>query len=311
MSNRTVWQTAFGGPENIEIVDADVPTPGPEEVRVRVAAAGLNPVDWKVAASEQMARAFHVSVPGGYGSDFAGVIDAVGDRVGSWSVGDRVLGAARGHAIADYIVAPVSKLVPVPETVSLQTAATLDIAGRTAAAAVDALHLTADDAVLIGGAAGGVGVIAVQLAVATGAQVIATASERNHDFLRQLGAVAVAYGPGLADRVRAAADRSVTAATDLQGTEAIDAAIELGVSPERITAIAAGGASLPAGVTATGGGNARPDALADIQRRIGDGSLRIEIAEAYPLEETAAAVERLREGHVRGKLVIAVDPTLV
>lgn len=310
MSNRTVWQTAFGGPENIEIVDADIPVPGPGEVRVRVAAAGLNPVDWKLAAYEQMAQAFRVSIPGGYGSDFAGVIDAIGEGVESWSVGDRVLGAARGRAIAEYTVAPVTKIVAVPDEVSLDVAATLDIAGRTAAAAVDALDLTADDAVLIGGAAGGVGVIAVQLAAATGAQVIATASERNHDFLRELGAIPVTYGPGLADRVREATDRPVTAATDLQGTEAVEAAIELGVSPTRITAIAAGRASLPAGVTATGGGDARPDALADILQRIADGSLRIEIAGAYPLEETAAAVERLRDGHVRGKLVIAVDPTL-
>jgi NADPH:quinone reductase-like Zn-dependent oxidoreductase len=311
MSNRTVWQTAFGGPENIEIVEAEVPVPGPGEVRVRVAAAGLNPVDWKLAAYPALAEAFRVTVPGGYGNDFAGVVDALGDGVERWSVGDRVLGAARGHAIAEFVVVPETKLVAVPGGVSLRDAATLDIAGRTAAAAVDALELTAADTVLIGGAAGGVGVIAVQLAAATGAQVIATASESNHDFLRELGAIPVAYGAGLAERVRTATDRPVTAATDLQGTETVDAALALGVSPERITSIAANGATLPEGVIATGGGNARPDALADIQRRIADGSLRLEIAGTYPIEETAAAVERLRDGHVRGKLVIAVDPALV
>ena len=257
--HREAIQTAFGGPELISLVEAPVPSPGPGEVRVKVAAAGLNPVDWKLAAYPALAEMFGVTIPGGYGSDFSGIVDALGPDVTGFAVGDAVFGGARGHAVADYTVVPTSALLPVPEGLSLDDAATLPIAGATAAAALAPLALGPQDTVLIGGAAGGVGVLAVQLAAATGATVVATGSPANHDFLAGLGALPVAYGDGLADRVRGLTDRPVTAAVDLQGTATVEAALALGVAPERITAIAAGG-DLPAGVISTGGAAAAPGA---------------------------------------------------
>ncbi|MDR6868094.1 NADPH:quinone reductase-like Zn-dependent oxidoreductase [Microbacterium resistens] len=306
-SNRAAWQTAVGGPENIAIVDLDPTDPGPGEARVRVHAAGLNPVDWKVAAFPEIAAAFDVRVPGGYGNDLAGVVEAVGDGVTTVSIGDRVLGGSRGHAVADTVVVPAGSLVPVPDDVPLDVAATLPIAGRTALAAVETLALGPDDVVLIGGAAGGVGVLAVQWAVRTGATVIGTASPENHDFLRGLGAIPVSYSGDLVAEVRTAVDRPVTAAIDLQGTATAQAAVTLGVVLGRIRTIAAHGPSVPDGVVATGGGDAAPDALPRILAALSAGELRVEIAGRYPLDETARAVALLRDGHVRGKLVILTD----
>lgn len=307
-SQRIAWQSAVGGPDLIEIVDAPIPDPGPGEVRVRVAAAGLNPVDGKIAAVPAIAQAFGVTVPGGYGNDFAGAIDATGDGVADLAAGTRVLGSARGHAVAEYTVVPAASLTHMPAALDMTTASTLPVAGRTAVAVIAGLALSPADTVLIGGAAGGVGLLAVQLAVRTGATVIATASERNHDLLRELGAIPVTYGPGLTDRVREATDRAITAATDLQGADTARAAIELGVSPERINAIAAMPDALPAGVISTGGAAADPDSLDRLADLIAAGDVRVFIDEVYSLDETAQAMTRLQEGHVRGKLVISIDP---
>lgn len=300
--NRIVRQTAFGGPEHITVENAPIPHPEPGQAVVRVHYAGLNPVDWKVAADPELAAAFSVEVPGGYGHDFAGVVSAVGDGVDSFSVGDRVMGGARGSAIADYVAVSADTLQPVPDAVTLDIAATLPIAGRTAAAAISRLGLGEDDTVLVGGAAGGVGQIATQLAVRTGATVVATASAANHDFLRELGAIPVLYGDGLAERVRAATDRPLTAASDLQGRDAAQAAIDLGVDPGRITQIA--DEPLP-GAIGTGGGGAPAGTIRRLLDDIAEGDLRVFIAGEYPIERTAEAVARLREGHVRGKLVIS------
>lgn len=303
--NREAIQTAFGGPELISIIESPVPEPGPGQVRVRVAAAGLNPVDWKLAASPQAAEAFGVTIPGGYGSDFSGTVDAVGEGVEGLVAGDEVFGGALGHAVADYTVVPVEGLIGVPAGLALDVAATLPIAGNAATAAVVPLNLGPEDTVLIGGASGGVGVLTVQLAAATGATVIATGSQGNHDFLRGLGAIPVVYGDGLADRVRQATDRQLTAAIDLQGTQAIEVALELAVPAERISSIAAGG-DVPEGVIATGG-NAAPEGTLDrVAAQVASGALRVEISGRYPLRQIAEAVERLRGGHVRGKLVIVM-----
>jgi len=297
--NRVVRQNAFGGPEHISIETAEVPAPGPGETLIRVHAAGLNPVDAKIAADPAIAAEFGVAVPGGYGHDLAGVVDAVGEGVTEVRVGDRVVGGARGAAVADFAVVPAARLTLVPDAVPLEVAATLPIAARTAAAAVSLLNLTPADTVLIGGAAGGVGVFAVQLAVGTGARVIATASPENHAFLRELGAIPVVHGPGLVARVTDIGE--MTAAADLHGAETAGAALELGVAPERITTIAT--APLP-GTVPTGGGDAPAGTIPRILDALARGEFRVEISGVYPIDRTAEAVTRLRAGHVRGKLVI-------
>jgi NADPH:quinone reductase-like Zn-dependent oxidoreductase len=306
--SRAVIQEQFGGPEVLEVRDVAEPHAGPGEVRIRVAAAGLNPVDWKVAASAEAAARFGVALPAGFGNDFAGVIDEVGDGVTGFAAGDRVYGGARGHAVADYtVVQPgTSPLLHTPDGVDDITASTLVVAGRTADAVVTTIGVRAGDTVLIGGAAGGVGVFVVQLAARAGARVIGTASPGAFEFLRGLGAEPVAYGDGLADRVRALAPQGVTAAADMVGTETAQVALELGVQPGRIATIAAGG-SPPAGVRATGGMNATPGALDRIAAAIAAGEFVVPIAATFPIEQARAAVELQRAGHVHGKVVITLQ----
>ena len=247
MSRAVIYET-FGGPEVLELREVPEPHAGPGEVRVRVAAAGLNPMDWGLALLPEVAARFGITVPSGFGYDFAGVVDEVGGGATGFAVGDRVYGGALGRAVADFVVVKTPPEAPdalshTPEGISDEVASTLPVAGRTAAAALEAIDLRSGDTVLVGGAAGGVGVFAVQLAKLAGATVIGTASESTFEFLRQLGAEPVAYGAGLADRVRTLAPDGVTAATDLFGTETVEAALALGVPPERISTIAVGAQS--------------------------------------------------------------------
>jgi NADPH:quinone reductase-like Zn-dependent oxidoreductase len=187
-----------------------------------------------------------------------------------------------------------------PEGVDDRTAATLAIAGRTAAAALAVVNPGPGDTVLIGGAAGGVGVFAVQLARLAGARVIGTGSATSSDFLRGLGAEPVAYGDGLVDRVRALGGDRVTAAIDLYGTETVHAARELGVPDERICTIAA----QVDGVTAANGANAAPGALEEVARLVAVGELRVPIAASFPIERIRTAVELQAARHAHGKVVI-------
>jgi NADPH:quinone reductase-like Zn-dependent oxidoreductase len=304
--SRAVIQESFGGPEVLEVHDVTEPHAGPGEVRVRVSAAGLNPVDWKIAASAEGAGRFGLTLPTGFGNDFAGVVDEVGDGVTGFAVGDRVYGGARGRAAADYaVVRPgTDTLLHTPDGIDDITASTLLIAGRTADAVISVIGVHAGDTVLVGGAAGGVGVFVVQLARLAGARVIGTASEATFDFLRKLGIEPVAYGDGLVDRVRALAPQGVTAAADMIGTETARAALELGVSPDRIATIAAGGPL--DGVRATGGRDATPGALDRITAAITAGDFVVPIAATFPIEQARAAVELQRAGHVHGKVVITL-----
>jgi NADPH:quinone reductase-like Zn-dependent oxidoreductase len=304
--SRAVIYAAFGGPEVLEVLEVPEPHAGSGEVRVRVTAAGLNPMDWGIAARPEAAAMFGITVPSGFGSDFAGVIDQIGDGVTGFEVGDRVHGGALGRAVADFVVLkPAGSLWRTPEGISDEVAGTLAVAGSTAAAALTAIGVRSGDTVLIGGAAGGVGGFAVQLARLAGATVIGTASEGTFEFLRQLGAEPVAYGPGLADRVRALAPRGVTAATDLFGTETAEAALALGVAPERISTVAAG-PNPPGGVRATGAADAAPDVLQRITDAILLGRLTIPIAARFPIERIRDAVTLQAGRHVHGKVVITL-----
>jgi NADPH:quinone reductase-like Zn-dependent oxidoreductase len=304
--SRAVIRESFGGPETLEVRDVAEPHAGPGEVRVRVSAAGLNPSDWKAAASAEAAKRFGITLPAGYGNDYAGVVDEVGDGVTGFAAGDRVFGGARAAAVADYAVVRPGKdpLLHTPDGVDDITASTLVVAGRTADAVVSVIGVHAGDTVLIGGAGGGVGVFAVQLARRAGARVIGTASEEASGFLRELGAEPVTYGAGLSGRVRALAPQGVTAAADLVGTETAQAALELGVAPGRIATIAA--ASPLDGVRATGGRDATPGALERIAAAIAAGEFAVPIAATFPIEQARAAVELQRAGHVRGKVVIVL-----
>jgi len=296
----------FGGPEVLQLRTAPAPLAGPGEVRVRVHTAGLNPVDWKILAGGEAATRYNASLPSGNGNDFAGVIDHVGAGVTGFTVGEAVLGGKRMFAQADYVVVDPAVLVRKPEKLSFVEAGALDIAGRTAWATVRSLRLTADDTVLVSAAAGGVGVLAAQLALRTGATVIGTAGPANHDFLLGLGVVPVAYGDGLVERLRAAAPR-YTAALDNNGAATIDAALALGVPGERINTIAARGHRADAGIQGVGGQHAEPGDLAALADLIAGGEVVLPIDSVYPVERVVDAYRHLMAGHLRGKVTLALE----
>jgi NADPH:quinone reductase-like Zn-dependent oxidoreductase len=308
--SRAVIYEKFGGPEVLDVQDVPEPHAGPGEVRVRVAAVGLNPMDPAIAASPELAARFNITVPSGFAYDFAGVVDEVGDGASGFAIGERVYGGVMERAAADFIVVKTpfgqwEALFHTPEGLSDEVASTMAIAGGTASAALAAIELRPEDTVLIGGAAGGVGVFAVQLAKLAGATVIGTASQGTFPFLRKLGAEPVTYGAGLADRVRALAPGGITAAIDLFGTETVETALALGVAPERIATIAAG-PTPPGGARAAWGGDAEPDALPRIANVIAAGQITIPIAARFPVEQIREAAALQADRHVHGKIVVTL-----
>lgn len=304
--SRAVVVESFGGPDILEVRDVVEPHAGPGSLRVRVGAAGLNPMDWMLVTDAELAANFGVQPPTGFGYDFAGVVDEVGEGIGEFAVGDRVFGGAMSRAVADYVLVNPAhdELLLTPNGVDDATASTLAVAGATAAAALAAISLHDGDTVLIGGAAGGVGVFAVQLARLAGARVLGTASEGSFEFVRSLGAEPVRYGDGLADRVRATAPEGISAAADLFGSETAYTALQLGVPAERVSTVAARDPDLTA--KAVGGVDAKPGTLKHIAELIADGRLTVPIAAQYPIEQIQDAVRFQATRHARGKVVIAL-----
>jgi NADPH:quinone reductase-like Zn-dependent oxidoreductase len=275
---------------------------------VRVSAAGLNPMDWMFIADDDLgrrlrgARGVAQMLPSVFGHDFAGVVDEVGDGVTGFAVGDRVFGGALSRAVADHAVVVPDEVHHTPNGVDDITAATLDVAARTAAAALAVIKPGIGDTLLIGGAAGGVGTFAVQLARIAGARVIGTASEKSFEYLRGLGAEPVKYGDGLGERVSTLASSGVTAATDLFGTETAKLALELGVPAARISMIAG---QLP-GVTTVAGFQAVAGTLEHVAALIAEGKLKVPIAATYPIEKIREAVTLQATRHVQGKVVVTL-----
>lgn len=308
-TSRAVQLESFGGPEVLALHQVPAPQAGEGHIRVRVRSAGLNPMDWFMTSDVDTAARFGLSLPCGFGTDYAGVVDQVGHGVTGFAVGDRVFGGALSRAVADYVLVDVAGTVAAggdahhtPDGVDDRTAATLAIAGATAIAALTVVNPGPDDTLLIGGAGGGVGVFAVQLARIAGARVIGTGSTSSADALRSLGAEPVAYGDGLVERVRAMAPAGVSAAIDLHGVETVQAARELGVPDERITTIAA----QIDGITPANGAHAAPGAVEEIARLVASGLLRVPIAASFPMEQIRAAVELQAGRHVHGKVVIDI-----
>ncbi len=303
---RYVRFNEFGGPEVLQVfTEEEPPQAGPGEVRVRVHSAGLNPVDWKIFHGGPTAANYHAVPPCGNGNDFGGAVDQVGEGVTTFHIDDGVLGGKRMYAQADYVVIDATRVIRKPENLTFHQAGALDIAGRTAWATVQSLNLTSDDTVLVSAAAGGVGVLAVQLALRTGATVIGTAGPENHDFLRGLGVIPVTYGEGLVAQVRKIAPR-VTAALDNHGPATIDAALKLGVPGPRINTIAARGHRTDAGIAGVGGADVTIADLAGLADLIGSGEVVLPIDSAFPLERVREAYEHLMAGHLRGKVVLAL-----
>lgn len=295
--------TEYGEPEVLHLVELPDPEPGPGQVRIRVRAAGVQPADTRVRSGAWKSF-MPVEFPARIGFEAAGLIDAVGAEVTGFAVGDEVLGPVSG-GYADAVVADPALLVVKPAELSWAKAGVLSASGQTASTALELLNLAEGETLLLHAAAGGVGQFAIQLAIARGAKVIGTASEQNHDFVRSLGAVPVAYGPGLADRVRALAPEGVDAALDAAGGDSLDVSVELIADRTRIGTIADQAGAKRLGVRSfnTKRSAERLGALADLCR---EGKLDPVIWKEYPLAEAAAAHRESEGRHMRGKIVLVV-----
>lgn len=302
---RFVTYEEFGGPEVLRLTEAAKPEAGPGEIVVRARAAGLNPVDYKIFHGPA-AAAYNAVPPTGVGNDFAGIVDAVGAGVTGFAPGDRVFGGVRNHGVGEYVVATRDQLLHTPVGLDDTLAAALDVAGKTAAASVALFDLGPDDTVLVSAAAGGVGVLAAQLALRTGATVIGTASPENHEFLRGLGVVPVDYSGDLVTALRSAAPGGITAVLDNNGRPTIEAALSLGIPASRINTIADHEAATEFGVSTVGRAQSNPAELAEVARLVAEGEIALPLEQTFPLEHFAAAYERLEQGHLRGKIVITI-----
>jgi NADPH:quinone reductase-like Zn-dependent oxidoreductase len=295
----------YGGTDVLHVEEVDRPVPGPGQVLVAVKTAGINPGEAKIRMG-LMAQTWPATFPSGQGSDLAGIVDELGDGVTGFAVGDEVLGWTDNRAShAEFVVADTDHLVPKPAGVSWEAAGSLFVAGVTAYAMVRAVSLGAGDNVVVAGAAGGVGSIAVQLARDAGAAVIGLASERHHQWLSSHGATPVTYGDGVAGRIRAASGGRVDAFLDTVGGGYVELALELGVRPERIDTIADFGAGQKYGVKTDGSAaGSSAGVLAELAGLIDNGQLDIPIAAVYPLARVQDAYRELEQGHTLGKIVL-------
>jgi NADPH:quinone reductase-like Zn-dependent oxidoreductase len=308
---KAVVAERYGGPEVLALGERPDPKLGPDSVLVRVAAASINPVDYKIVRGH-LDAAFPTYLPLIPGWDVAGEVAAVGPAVTHVAVGQRVYGYARKDYVGDgtwaqLVAVPARGVAPAPESVDVVAASCLPLAGLTAYQALtDKLAVGPGDTVLVHAASGGVGTFATQIAVALGARVVGTANERNADYLRDLGAQPVAYGEGLVDRVRAVAPDGVDAVVDLVGGEALRLSPTLVRDPHRVVSV------VDAATVKELGGQylfVRPDVedLGELARLVDDGRLRVHVQDRFPWAAVRTAVERAETGHVRGKLTLGGD----
>ena len=296
----------YGSIEVLEVRDVPRPEPRPGQVLVAVRAAGINPSEAAIRAGV-VREIFPATFPSGQGSDLAGVVEAVGAGVKGVAVGDEVIGFTNDRASqAEYVLVEAANLTAKPAAVPWEVAGALFVAGVTGVATVRAVAPTAGEAVVIAGAGGGVGVFAVQLAVRTGTCVIALASERHHAWLRERGAVPVAYGDGVRERIMVAAEETPVAAfIDLVGRGYVELALELGIAKDRIDTIVDFPAVQKYGVKTEGGAAAASAAtLAELAESIASGDLVVPIQRTYPLYGVRAAFTELEAGHIAGKIVL-------
>ena len=309
---RAVLASRYGGPEVLDLGERPDPKIGPDTVLVRVRAASINPVDWKIVKG-YLDGAWPVIFPLTPGWDVAGEVVAAGPAVTHVHPGDRVFGYARrdftGEGTwAQLAAVPARGIALMPEQTDFAAASGLPLAGLTAYQCLaDKARVSSGDSVLVHAASGGVGSMAVQIARALGAaRVIGTTSERNFDYVRGLGAEPVAYGDGLAARVRELAPDGVDAVVDLAGGEALAASAELVTNRHRVVSVVDA-----AGVTALGGQYVfvRPDVagLDQLARWADAGQLRVHVEAEFGLDRVREAVEQAMAGHTRGKLVLTVD----
>ncbi|MDT5096296.1 MAG: hypothetical protein QOC76_33 [Mycobacterium sp.] len=297
----------YGDIEVLEVRDVERPAPGAGEVLVEVRAAGINPGEAAIR-NGLMRDIFPATFPSGQGSDLAGVVAETGPGVDGFAVGDEVLGFSEKRAShAEFIVVPAENLTAKPATVSWEVAGALYVAGTSAYAAVRAVGLSEGDVLVVAGAAGGVGSIAVQLAADAGATVLGVAGPSNDEWLRGHGVIPVNYGDDLAERMRAAAPTGrVDAFLDFFGGGYVELAVDqLGVAPDRVDTIIDFAAAEQFKVRTAGNADAaNADVLAELAALVADGKLEVPIAEVFALDDVQKAFRSLEQRHTRGKIVL-------
>ena len=297
--SRAVRYFEHGEVDVLQVVDVEEPQAAAGQVRVAVKTAGLNPYDAKARQALYGRR----KLPSGQGAEFAGVVDQVGDGVTTVAVGDEVMGWTSFAAQAEHVVVAADRVALKPPNLDWAVAGGIGLVGNTAIRSTNSLHLGPKDTVLITAAAGGVGLLAVQFARATGATAVATASPANHDFLRSLGAIPVAYGEGELERLREAAPHGYTAMLDNYGRSSVLLGLELGIPPERINSIADSG---ELGIQTVGGGGKTAEELAWLAGSVAAGELTFPILATFPMDQVQDAYRLLETGHGLGKIVLTV-----
>ncbi|WP_461001391.1 NADP-dependent oxidoreductase [Streptomonospora sediminis] len=289
----------FGGPEVLQLEEAEEPHAGPGRIRIAVRAAGVNPVDWRIREG-QFLKAHPIELPAGVGLDAAGVVDEVGAGVTGVAVGDRVFGEG-ASTYAEFAV--LSAWARMPEGLAFDEAAGYPSVVETALRIIRETGVQPGQTLLVSGASGGVGSAVLQIARERGIAVIGTAGAANQDYLRSLGAAATTYGAGWVERVRRLG--SVDAALDLAGSGVIRELVELTGDPRKVVSIADLGAP-ELGVRFSDTAGSVPDALIEAANLISHGKLHIPVEKSYTLAEAAAANADSQAGHARGRRVIVV-----
>jgi NADPH:quinone reductase-like Zn-dependent oxidoreductase len=302
---RAVRFDRYGGPEVLYVADIPMPTPAAGEVVVEVRAAGINPGEASIRRGLLHER-FPATFPSGQGSDLAGVVTELGDGVDRWAPGDEVLGFSwRRSSHATHVSVPTDQLVRKPSELSWEVAGSMYVVGCTAYAAVRAIEVGTGETVAVSAAAGGVGSIVVQLLRVRGARALGIASPANAEWLTAHGAVPVAYGEGLAERLREAAPDGIDAFIDLFGPEYVQLAADIGISPDRIETIISWEKAQEIGARTDGSGTAStPEVLAEMAGLAASGAIEVPIAATFPLDQVAEAFEQLEHRHTRGKIVL-------
>ena len=293
----------YGGPEVLDLVDVAEPHPGGGQVRIAVRAAGVNGIDWKLR-SGAMRELMPLTLPSGTGIDAAGIVDEVGEGVDDVRPGDAVFGSGV-NTLAEYAV--LTDWAPVPDGLSFEEAAGYGVSVETALRILDQVGIEPGGTLLVSGASGGVGSATVQFARLRGITVIGTASEANHEYLRQLGATPITYGGDLVARVRQAAPNGVGAALDLAGSGVIPELVQIVGDPARVLSIA--DFSAPAhGARVSGDPINRSQALRHAARRFAEGSFHLVVTDSYPLADAARAHRDSATGHAAGRRIVTVSP---
>ena len=296
---KAVQFAEYGGPEVLELVQVDVPYAGEGQVRIKVHAAGVNALDWKIREG-YMREMMPLTLPAGTGVDAAGVIDEVGEGVTDVTVGDAVFGSGAA-TFAEYAV--LSSWAKKPTELPFEEAAGYPTPVETAIRILNQVGVQPGETLLVSGAAGGVGSAVVQFARQRGIAVIGTASERNHEYLEKLGAVPTTYGPGLIERVRALAPNGVDAALDIAGSGVIPELIELTGEPTKVLSIADFSAPEHGAQVSASATNAA-DAFAEAARLFTEGTFQLPVEKTFTLEAAAQAQEASKAGHVAGRFVV-------